>query len=67
MIKKWPNRIILQNKKNYWKKGKKGGRQITLYNNEASESYIPDEPEEAIREFLKIVRKKLLEFKVDSI
>ena len=35
-------------------------------NNEVSESYIPGEPDTAIREFLKIVRKKLLELKVDS-
>ena len=35
-------------------------------NNEVSESFIPGEPEAAVREFLKIVRKKLLELKVDS-
>ena len=35
-------------------------------NQEVSESNIPGEPGEAIREFLKIVRKKLLELKFDS-
>lgn len=35
-------------------------------NNEVSESFIPGEPDAAVREFLKIVRKKLLELKVDS-
>jgi hypothetical protein len=36
-------------------------------NQNVSESYIPDEPEKAVRDFLKIVREKLLKLKVPLI
>jgi hypothetical protein len=34
---------------------------------DVTESYLPDEPEKAVREFLNIVREKLLKLKVPSI